>query len=129
MRTDILERLRIDPGTRTLGQLLQDREAAIHEIGRLRVEAGCIATKRAIVRPARASPPSPAKPIEASTRPAVQSGALVRLAGVCELLGMSRSSVYKLISEGKFPAPVRVSVRSVRWRVDALEAWRDALPR
>jgi hypothetical protein len=38
MRTDILQRLRIDPGQRTLGQLLQDREAAALEIERLRAE-------------------------------------------------------------------------------------------
>jgi hypothetical protein len=33
---DVLERLRMDPGQRTLGQLLQDREAAAHEIRKLR---------------------------------------------------------------------------------------------
>ena len=35
MRNDILDRLRLDPGHRTLGQLLLDREAAAHEIERL----------------------------------------------------------------------------------------------
>lgn len=54
---------------------------------------------------------------------------MIRLKEVCELLGMSRSSIYKLIAEGRFPAPVRVSVRSVRWPVDALEAWQDTLRR
>jgi len=37
-RTNILERLRIDPGQQTLGELLQDREAALHEIRMLRRE-------------------------------------------------------------------------------------------
>ncbi len=32
VRNDILERLRIDPDQRTLGQLLQDRQAAAQEI-------------------------------------------------------------------------------------------------
>jgi hypothetical protein len=36
--TDILNQLRIDPGQRTLGELLQDREAALHEIRLLRRE-------------------------------------------------------------------------------------------
>lgn len=36
MRDDVLVRLRLDPGQRTIGQLLQDREAAFHEIVRLR---------------------------------------------------------------------------------------------
>ena len=35
---NILDRLRIDPGHRTLGQLLQDREAALHEAQLLRRE-------------------------------------------------------------------------------------------
>lgn len=35
---DILNQLRIDPGQRTLGELLQDREAALHEIRLLRRE-------------------------------------------------------------------------------------------
>ena len=36
MHEDILDRLRLDPGPRTIGRLLQDREAARHEILRLR---------------------------------------------------------------------------------------------
>lgn len=36
--TRIDERLRIDPGQRTLGELIQDREASLHEIRRLRAE-------------------------------------------------------------------------------------------
>ncbi|MDZ7840407.1 MAG: hypothetical protein U5R46_06230 [Gammaproteobacteria bacterium] len=38
IENDILDRLRIDPGQRTLGQLLQDREAAAHEIRKLQAE-------------------------------------------------------------------------------------------
>ncbi len=40
MTIDIVDRLRLDPGQRTLGQLLQDREAALHEILRLRKPLG-----------------------------------------------------------------------------------------
>ena len=32
---NVLERLRIDPGQRTLGQLLQDREAAAYQLTKL----------------------------------------------------------------------------------------------
>jgi len=129
VRNDILERLRIDPGQRTLGQLLQDREAAIHEIARLRAEADHLSGERAIPRSQRAIPPRRASPENDSMKPPFRAGTLIRLADVCELLSMSRSTVYKLLSEGRFPEPVRVSVRSVRWRVDALEAWRDGLRR
>ena len=36
---DMLERLRDDPGSRTLGQLLQERQWALHEIERLSARA------------------------------------------------------------------------------------------
>ena len=39
MRTDILERLRIDPGNADARRFFQDREAAIHEIGQLRLRS------------------------------------------------------------------------------------------
>jgi len=129
LRNDILERLRIDPGQRTLGQLLQDREAAIHEIARLRSDAERLPAERSIASSPRAISPRSALPEGGSRKPPFRSGTLIRLADVCELLGMSRSTVYKLLSEGRFPEPVRVGVRSVRWRVDAVEAWRDALGR
>ncbi|MDP2242169.1 MAG: AlpA family phage regulatory protein [Burkholderiales bacterium] len=44
---------------------------------------------------------------------------------VCEVLGLSRSTIYKLISEGRFPKPVQIGARAVRWRVEQVEAWRD----
>ncbi len=34
----IIERLQIDPGNRTLGELIQDREASLHEIRQLQAE-------------------------------------------------------------------------------------------
>lgn len=124
---DILERLRIDPGQRTLGQLLQDREAAAHEINRLRAEVDRLRRDP----PAKAlrgwskdtSPPSELEPNK--TAP-FRTGTLVRLADLCEFLGVSRSTIYRWISEGTFPEPVRLGVRMVRWRIEAIVAWRDA---
>lgn len=40
--TDVLARLQVDAGTLTISRLLQDREAAIIEIGRLREELGLL---------------------------------------------------------------------------------------
>lgn len=119
MNRDILERLRIDPGQRTLGQLIQDREAAAQEIVRLRgARAG---------RPhATASPqpmPLPAKREDDGGKPPFRAGALLRVAEVCELLALSRATVYKLRAEGAFPEPLRLASRAVRWRVDDLVTW------
>jgi prophage regulatory protein len=129
VRNDILERLRIDPGQRTLGQLLQDREAAIYEMARLRSELERLSAKRAVETSLPTTRPRRVTAQDDTKKPSFRAGALIRLADVCELVGMSRSMVYKMISEGRFPEPVRPSTRAVRWRVDDVETWRDGLGR
>lgn len=115
IQNDILDRLRIDPGQRTLGQLLQDREAAAHEIRKLQAEMERL-------RPVRVSKKSGAEAAEPPIpERGFHSGALIRIAEVCDLVGVC------WVSEGTFPPPVRISERAVRWRVDEFEAWRDAL--
>lgn len=126
MRNDILERLRIDPGQRTLGQLLQDREAAAHEIGRLRSEVDRLGARGAIRAPERATTVLAAAHVADSRKPPFRAGTLVRIADVCELLGIARSTVYRLLSLGTFQKPVRLGPRTVRWRIEDIEAWRDA---
>ena len=121
-RNDILEWLRIDPGQRTLGQLLQDREAAAHEIARLRSEVDRLGARAS----GRAIKAVPETSVADRGKPSFRAGTLIRLTEVCELLGLSRSTVYRLLSEKAFPEPVRLGPRTVRWRIDAIEAWRDA---
>jgi prophage regulatory protein len=115
---DILDRLQIDPGHRTLGQLLQDREAAVHEIRKLRLEIEHRGKAQALTAPA---------PLGAGAEPDPPRPMLIRLADLCELLGVSRSTIYKWVSDGTFPAPLHVGERAVRWRMQDVETWRDAL--
>ena len=42
-----------------------------------------------------------------------------------ELTGLSRSTIYALMSRGEFPKPVKVSTRAVRWRSDVIEGWQE----
>ena len=42
---------------------------------------------------------------------------LLRRAEVCELVGLARSSLYRMINAGNFPRPVMVGPKSVRWRM------------
>ena len=126
MRNDILDQLGIDPGQRTLGQLLQDREAAAHEIGWLRSEIGRLGAQGTMRVSNPAPEPSPATTVVEARKPPFRAGTLLRISDVCEWLGISRSLVYRLLSDGIFPAPVRLGPRTVRWRIDAIEAWRDA---
>jgi prophage regulatory protein len=39
------------------------------------------------------------------------------------LTGLSRSSIYKQISIGKFPPPVRLTNKSVAWRKEDVASW------
>ena len=122
MHSDDLEaRLWLDPGQRTLGQLLQDRTAAALEIKRLRLELAKAQEARRLSTPT-ISPPRR----DGNTLPAGQP-TLLRLSEICRLIGLSRSTIYRRIEEKTFPAPLRVGDRSVRWSRDVIDAWRDAL--
>ena len=49
--------------------------------------------------------------------------ALLRLQQVLALTSLSRSSLYKLISERDFPAPIPLVGRAVAWDSQAVDAW------
>lgn len=42
---------------------------------------------------------------------------------VAHLLGASRSWPWKLVQEGKFPTPIKLSARCTRWRLSAVREW------
>lgn len=44
-------------------------------------------------------------------------------------IGLSRSTIYRLMSEGRFPRPIRVGPRAVRWPRTEIETWLRARPR
>ena len=45
------------------------------------------------------------------------------------LAGIGRSLIYKLMTEGRFPRPVKISSYAVRWRKDEVLAWIESRPR
>ena len=49
--------------------------------------------------------------------------AIERLPSVLARTGLSRSTVYALISQGAFPPPVKLSIRAVGWRSVEVDAW------
>lgn len=51
---------------------------------------------------------------------------LVRLPGVIRMTGLGRSTIYRLMAERKFPAPVKLTERLNAWRAKDLTAWCDA---
>ncbi|HEX6705227.1 MAG TPA: AlpA family phage regulatory protein [Albitalea sp.] len=53
---------------------------------------------------------------------------LLRLPSVLRLTGLGRSTIYRLMAQDRFPAPVRLSERAVGWRLTDLEEWTTSRP-
>ena len=51
--------------------------------------------------------------------------AYLRLRAVVAKTGIPRSSLYRMISEGRFPRQVPLSRRSVGWKASAVQRWLD----
>ena len=47
----------------------------------------------------------------------------IKLDAVKSLTGLSRSSIYQFIHEGRFPASVKLGSRSVAWVTSEVEEW------
>lgn len=53
---------------------------------------------------------------------------LLRLPAVLLATGLARSTVYRMVAEHTFPAPVRLAKRAVGWRHDDVRQWTIARP-
>jgi prophage regulatory protein len=116
MSLDMLDRLILDPGTRTLGELLQEREWTVSEIRRLRADVNRLSQKQEALRIE--------KEMEHAVDPALNAQRLLRLSEVSTMIGLGHSSIYNYVAEGTFPAPIRIGERSVRWKLADVLAWR-----
>ena len=52
----------------------------------------------------------------------------LRITSVMRRIGLGRSTIYRLIAEQSFPAPVKLAGRAVGWRRSDLELWSAARP-
>jgi len=50
----------------------------------------------------------------------------LRLPEVCNITGLSKGGIYKLIREEKFPPPVKLTGRSSGWPEGSVRQWADA---
>jgi prophage regulatory protein len=48
---------------------------------------------------------------------------VLRLPQVCHKIGLCRSMIYRLESEGRFPRRIKLGVRAVGWIESEVEAW------
>ena len=58
----------------------------------------------------------------AKNQPVLTDRALTR-EEVCSKTGLSKSTVYRLIKQGGFPAPRRFGNRSSRWLESVIDGW------
>lgn len=54
---------------------------------------------------------------------------ILRLAEVCRVTGLCRSSIYLGMNQGTFPKSVRLGMKSVGWRFSQIEEWLDQCER
>jgi prophage regulatory protein len=59
---------------------------------------------------------------------AIPQEILYRLRDVVSITGRRPSTIYKDISEGRFPRPVQLGAQSVAWKKSELDEWIDTRP-
>ncbi|MBT5559412.1 MAG: AlpA family phage regulatory protein [Proteobacteria bacterium] len=50
---------------------------------------------------------------------------ILRRKDVETMIGLSRSTIYKLMSQGTFPKAIHLGPRAVGWRISDIEDWID----
>ena len=51
---------------------------------------------------------------------------ILRRTEVLRYVGLGKTTLYKLISQGEFPRPLQLSPRAVGWRAEEVDAWLDS---
>ena len=54
------------------------------------------------------------------------SDIIVRRPTVERMIGLSRSTIYEMISLGLFPKPIRIGRKAVGWRESAIKKWLES---
>jgi prophage regulatory protein len=54
---------------------------------------------------------------------------LLRIDTVCNIIGLSVPTVYRLMSEGQFPRPLRLTGHARAWRLSDVMGWIASRPR
>jgi len=62
----------------------------------------------------------------AATRTAEPPRLFARLPTVIQATGLGRSTRYRLVARGAFPAPVQLGPRAVAWRWSDLDRWSES---
>lgn len=80
-------------------------------------------SKQAIVATKRSKSPRPARGAHNASSIDLDEVIFLRLPEVKAVTGLSKSSLYALIRERSFPAPVRLGARAVAWVRSEVRQW------
>jgi prophage regulatory protein len=47
----------------------------------------------------------------------------IRLPDVLKATGLSRSTIYAMVRQGRFPTPIKLSLSAIGWQVSEIEKW------
>ena len=53
---------------------------------------------------------------------------LLDIGDVGKRVSISRSGIYKMLSLGTFPKPVKIGDKAIRWRASTIQDWIACLP-
>ena len=53
----------------------------------------------------------------------MDDGQVLRRTDVAKRVGLSRATIYRMISRGEFPPPIQLSRRATGWRAEDIEEW------
>jgi prophage regulatory protein len=65
-------------------------------------------------------------PLSALPGDDVSPALLLRIDTVVRVVGLGRSTIYRMVASADFPPPVRLTNRVVAWRRSDLEKWSEA---
>ena len=64
--------------------------------------------------------------MSATTRPERQ---ILRVTDLMALLGLSRTTIWRLRRAGKLPQPIRLSANAIGWHAHVIHQWLAKLPK
>jgi prophage regulatory protein len=67
--------------------------------------------------------------LKTASSPTAEVRTILRMPQVEAASGLKQSHIYDLISQGKFPRPVKLSSQAVGWYSDEVRAWQDSRER
>jgi prophage regulatory protein len=56
----------------------------------------------------------------------LKSGYNLRVSTLAPRLGISKNQIWRLVREGKFPKPIKLSEKVTVWKADDVLAWLDS---